>query len=121
MSDAPSDWTASESERQRRDVVLARIRDSIRAERTIPFQPFRAGSEPEFGGHAGRFRYLFEGEDDLLHLIIEKIDGSGMKPSESRAAARFLLPEVPEAMIWLRPGEAAHHYYLGHDLLCSTE
>jgi len=100
--------------------VLERVREHIFAGTTIPYRPAKSGDEPEFGGRVGEYAYLFEGEDDLLHLIVTRNDGSPMAEEETTAAARFLLPDVPEAMVWLRPGTDAHHYYLGHDLLCSN-
>lgn len=111
----------SESEVSRRDHVLSRLREHIRSGATIPYRPPASGQEPEFGGFLGAYVYLFEGEDDLLHLKLERRDGHILTPEETAPYVRFLLPEVPEALVWLRPGELAHHYYLGHDLLCPSE
>jgi hypothetical protein len=107
----------SKEEAAQRDRVLARIRAYTIDAKTIPLKR----QSPDFSGQAGGLRYFFEGEDDLLHLIIERADGSDLEMNESGDAARFLLPDVPEAMIWMRPGRRAHHYYLGHDLLVSSE
>lgn len=111
----------SEAEISRRDHVLGRLREHIEAGVTIPYRPSADDREPEFGGFFGGFVYLFEGEDDLLHLKIEPRDGHTLAPEETAFIVRFLLPGVPEALIWLRPGEVAHHYYLGHDLLCISD
>jgi hypothetical protein len=106
-----SEFTASEVDRQ--GEVLELIRQFVKEGKTIPLDREKGS----FGGFAGDYRYLFEGEDDLLHLIVERRDGQSLELEETNAVARFLLPDVPEAMVWLRPGSKAHHYYLGHDLL----
>ena len=109
------------AEVSRRDQILALVRTHIRSGQTIPYRPAHHDEPPDFGGDLGDYRYLFEGEDDLLHLKIERRDAGNLTSGETAELARFLLPEVPEAMIWLRPGLEAHHYYLGHDLLCPSE
>lgn len=99
---------------KRRDEVLDQMRQLVREGRAIPLDR-AAGSA--FSGSVGRYRYLFEGEEDLLHLSVRRADGGPMEARETQAVARFLLPGVPEALIWLRPGPAEHHFFLGHDLL----
>lgn len=104
----------SQNDAAQRDAVLDRLRTYVREGRVI-----RLDRSPEslFAGSAGEFRYLFEGEDDLLHLAIYHAEGRALDPDETLPIARFLLPGVPEAQVWLRPGPSEHHYYLGHDLL----
>ena len=97
----------------RRDEVLDRVREYSQKGLTIPFK-LRGGP---FSGTAGDFHYCFEGEDDLLHLLVERRDGESLGLEETKLLAQFLLPQVPEAQVWFRPGERSHHYYLGHDLL----
>lgn len=109
----PFEPTPGESEQ--RDRVLAALREAVIGNKPIPMAKGRP--QNPFGGQAGEYSYLFEGEDDLLHLAIERRDGGVMTSDESTPLARFLLPEVPEALTWLRPGEHSHHYYLGHDVL----
>jgi hypothetical protein len=70
-----------------------------------------------FGGTVGPFRYQFEGEEDLLHLIVTRLDSEALSPSEGQAVASFLMPGVSPALIWLRPGEFSQHFYVGHDEL----
>jgi hypothetical protein len=126
---------ASEAERDRRAAVMGAILEHTRANRTIklpPFDPSVSEASPEFalqsvgiepnpfGGTVGRYRYQFEGEEDLLHLIVTRIDGGALGPEEGQAVAAFLFQGVPPALIWLKPGEVSQHFYVGHDDLMGT-
>jgi hypothetical protein len=122
----------------RRGQVMVRVLEEIRAGRAIRLPDFdpafsrpsdqfalqSVGLEPnDFGGAVGAYRYQFEGEEDLLHLIVTRLDGESITVAEGQAVAAFLLPDVPPALIWLRPGELSQHFYVGHDELlrgCST-
>lgn len=74
------------------------------------------GVEPNaFGGVVGPFRYQFEGEEDLLHLIVTREDGSSISAEEGQQVAIFLLQGIPAGLIWIRPGELSQHFYFGHD------
>ncbi len=112
--------------------VLQAILDHVQTDRRIFLPPFDAGSsrpsdqfalqsvglEPnEFGGVVGPFRYQFEGEEDLLHLIVSRSDGGTLSPEEGQAVASFLLPELPQSLVWFKPGEYTQHFYFGHDEL----
>lgn len=105
----------------RRDRVIEAIREHIRNGQTIRLPAFdRAAPSPslepnEFDGTVGDFRYQFEGEEDLLHIIVVRSDGSPVAPEAGLAVARFLMPDIPPALVWLKPGEYSHHLYLGHD------
>jgi hypothetical protein len=70
-----------------------------------------------YSGTCGPFRYQFEGEEDLLHLIVTRHDGEPISPREGQEVASFVLEGLPTAMIWLRPGEYSQHFYFGHDEL----
>ena len=108
--------------------VLDRIRTNVRIK--LPeFDPLidrpsdryalqSVGIEPnDFSGTLGRFRYQFEGEEDLLHLIIAGRDELPVTAEEGQQVAGFVLNGVPPALIWLRPGEYTQHFYVGHDEL----
>lgn len=113
----------------RRDVVLGRLvraiaeglpirlpqPSSTRPARTTAWEDFDEASE--FAGVVGRWRYLFEGEDDLLHLVVARRDGSAIPVAEAWDVVAFLLPDVPRGLIWIRPGTGSHHFYLGHECL----
>jgi hypothetical protein len=118
------------SERLRRNEVMARILDFIDRDEKILLPPFDPKSqmrsadfallaieENGFSGSIGPFRYQFEGEDDLLHLAIFRTNGGALGVDEARRVASFLLPEIPSALIWLRPGKLSQHFYVGHDEL----
>jgi hypothetical protein len=114
------------------ETVTARIREAtIRGERIeLPaFDPLHSrpsdfgalisvGIEPnDFGGTMGDLRYQFEGEEDLLHLIITRIDESSVTVAEARGVLSCLFPNLPSALVWLKPGERSHHFYIGHEAL----
>lgn len=106
------------------------ILDFVQTDRTIKLPDFdptisrpsdefallSIGAEPnQFSGSIGDYRYQFEGEEDLLHLIVLKADGEHLEPKEGQAVAGFVLNGVPPALIWLRPGVMSQHFYFGHD------
>ena len=74
------------------------------------------GLEPNpFGGRVGEYRYQIEGEDDLLHLIVTRVDGGPLSAEEGQQVAGFLFAGVSTALIWLKPGEFSQHFYVGHE------
>ncbi len=124
--------TPTQDELARRDAVVRAILHSIRSNETIRLPDFdpalsrgsdrfalhSVGIEPNtFGGTVGNFRYQFEGEEDLLHLIVTRKDGAALIPEEAQAVANFLLPNVAPGLIWLKPGTVTQHLYVGHDEL----
>ncbi|MFI5387205.1 MAG: hypothetical protein ACHQ50_13930 [Fimbriimonadales bacterium] len=126
----PDRWQATSEERQRRDEVVSRVVDFIRRDekirlpsfdpkQAIPSQDFALQSigDNEFSGSVGPYRYQFEGEDDLLHVIVVRTGGEPLTPEEGRRVIEFLMPDVPPAVIWLKPGEFSQHFYLGNDEL----
>ncbi len=85
---------------------------------TDQFALISIGIEPnQFSGTLGRYRYQFEGEEDLLHLIITAENQEKVTTQEAHKVASFVLKGVPTALIWLRPGEFSQHFYFGHDEL----
>ncbi len=117
-------------EQARRNEVMQRILEFVEVNRTIKLPPFdRTLSRPsdhyalisvglennEFSGGVGEFRYQFEGEEDLLHLIITHKEGETLTPESGQAVAAFVLKGVPTALIWLKPGQYSQHFYFGHD------
>lgn len=123
---------ATASEIERRDEVMARIRTFVWENRTIKLPPFdpslarpndkyaliNIGLEPnDFSGTVGTYRYQFEGEEDLLHLIVTADGGRELTPEEGQQVAGFVLEGLPSGLVWLRPGEFSQHFYFGHDEL----
>jgi hypothetical protein len=115
----------------RRHTVMSSVLQAIRANQTIKLPDFdpamsrpatsalvSVGIEPNaFGGTVGLYRYQLEGEEDLLHLIVTRIDQGPLTAEEGQEVAGFLYRGVPPALIWLKPGEVSQHFYLGHDEL----
>ena len=73
--------------------------------------------ENAFSGSLGDYRYQFEGEEDLLHLIVTRANQGELTVQEGQWVAGFVLRGVPPALIWLKPGEFSQHFYFGHDEL----
>ena len=120
----------SPEESHRASVVFATLIDYIQRGETIRLPAFDpAQSRPStggallsvgveanpFGGTVGEYRYQFEGEEDLLHLFVTRSDSGSLTPEEGLAVARWLLPDVSPALVWLKPGEFSQHLYVGHD------
>jgi hypothetical protein len=119
-------------EQSRRDGVMRLVLDCVEQNQTIrlpKFDPSLArpsdqfalvsvGLESnEFSGSLGPYRYQFEGEEDLLHLIVTRADLGELSTQEGQSVAGFVLRGVPPSLIWLRPGEFSQHFYFGHDEL----
>lgn len=126
--------TPTPAERARRDGIARRVLEYIAENRRIALPPFdpalarpndrfalvNVGLEPnEFGGTLGSFRYQFEGEEDLLHLIVTA-EGREISVAEGQRVAAFVLAGVSPALIWLKPGEMSQHFYVGHDELVES-
>ncbi|MCU0316654.1 MAG: hypothetical protein MUC92_08680 [Fimbriimonadaceae bacterium] len=122
----------SEQEQKRRDEVIATILQATKDGVTIRLPDFdrtlsrpsdnyalvSVGIEPNpYGGTVGDYRYQFEGEEDLLHLIITRNDCEVLTPEQAQQVVSFLYPGVPTALMWLRPAHYSQHFYLGHDVL----
>ena len=129
MSTLPLISPSTEEGARRRD-VMALILECVRENRTIKLPAFdptlsrpsdrfallSIGLEAnEFSGSAGPYRYQFEGEEDLLHLIVTHREGLPVSTEQGQAVASFVLRGLPMALIWLRPGEYSQHFYFGHD------
>ena len=126
---------ATDQEVSRRNEVIGRVIDFIEANRTIKlpvFDPATArpndrfaliniGLEPnDFNGTIADLRYQFEGEEDLLHLIVTRTGELPVTAEEGQMVAAFVLRGVPPALIWLRPGQYSQHFYVGHDDLLGS-
>lgn len=120
--------TASESER--RNYVIGALLEATRENRTVKLPAFdpemsvpsptvasvTVGLEPNpYGGTMGPYRYQFEGEEDLLHVIVTRIDQEPLRVEDAQQVAQALFRGVPPAMIWLKPGHHSQHFFLGHD------
>jgi hypothetical protein len=130
MAASPIDPTPAEV--AQRCQVVETLLDYIREDRRILLPQFDSSSAVPsdqfalqsvgieanaFGGTVGEFRYQFEGEEDLLHLFITRIDGGRLSPEDAQPVVTFLLPTLPQALLWLKPGEFSQHFYFGHDEL----
>jgi hypothetical protein len=119
-------------EEQVRSAIVSALLEHIRSNQTIKLPPFdpvlskpgqhyaltNVGAEPNaFGGTVGEFRYQFEGEEDLLHLIVTRASGEPLTVREAQQVAAWVLPDLPSSLVWLRPGTYSQHFYFGHDEL----
>ncbi len=117
-------------ERAQREAIIQRVVEFTLSGTTIKLPAFNPDSarpndrfallavgqeENDFRGQAGEFVYQFEGEEDLLHLMITRADLSPLSPEEGQQVAAFVLDGVPPALVWFKPGEQSQHFYAGHD------
>ena len=117
-----------------RDIILTRIVEFVATGRVIKLPAFDR-SKPtasrfalqsvpleggDFSGRVGDYLYQFEGEEDLLHLMVTLVDGCKLAVEEAQIVANFTLVGVSPALIWLKPGTYSHHFYLGHDELVAA-
>lgn len=79
--------------------------------------PIRLERRERYGTILGDFRVQFEGEDDLLHLSITRIDGGQVSHEEAQHIAEAFFRVVPKGLIQCRPAKYSVHYYIAHDLL----
>ncbi len=112
-------------------MVMRAILEAIKSSRTIKLPDFDAdksvpgvvalhhiGFETNaYAGSLGSLDYQFEGEEDLLHLIVSHREGLKVSPTEAQEVASFLLDGIPEGLFWFKPGEYTQHFYIGHDVL----
>jgi len=79
--------------------------------------PILLSRRERYGAILGDFRVQFEGEDDLLHLSITRVDGGRVAHEEAQRIADLFFHAVPKGLIQCRPAEYSVHYYIAHDLL----
>lgn len=108
---------------------LVRLIEQNRTVKLPAFDPERSAAKPEFpfatvgleanplGGSVGEYRYQFEGEEDLLHLVVMRIDQQALSPAEGVSVGEFVLNGIPKGLIRFRPGDVSQHFFLGHENL----
>lgn len=123
----------TEDERARRRGVLARLIAAVRQSDRIPVPPpnpslpahlAALGSvDPTtpFAGSLGPFVYQFEGEDDLLHLLVARADGEPLSMEDAQPVVSFVVPMVPPSLMWVKPGVRSQHFYFGHEAILVTD
>ncbi len=78
--------------------------------------PILLDRRERYGTILGDFRVQFEGEDDLLHLSITRVDGGEVSHEEAQQVADAFFHRVPKGLIQCRPAVYSVHYYIAHDL-----
>ena len=109
---------ATEQEHADRASVIKCLKEAISTGSTVSYP--RPAHTSLFSACVGLFRYIFEGEDDLLHLQVERTDGGKLTVDEGREVAQFVLSGVPQALIWMKTGHRSQHFYIGHDDLVDS-
>lgn len=104
---------SSPTEQETRQSVIRALHGAVAAGVTIKLPA--GGEGGPFSGTVGPYRYQFEGEEDLLHLIVTRIDGCPLSAEEGQNVVAFLLPGMPPGLVWIRPGEFSQHFFCGHD------
>jgi len=108
--------TPTPEESAKRNAILTTLLDYIKQNQTIKL-PELNQQEEEFGATVGQYRYQFEGEEDLLHLMITKQNEDPITFEEAKQVVTWLLPKLPTGLLWLKPGAYSQHFYFGHDEL----
>lgn len=78
--------------------------------------PILLSRRERYGATLGEYRVQFEGEDDLLHLSITRVDGGRVSHQEAQALADLFFHDVPKGLVQCHPAEYSVHYYIAHDL-----
>ena len=94
---------------------MARVVECVRKDEVIRYP--RKADLGDYAGSVSDFQYVFEGEDDLLHLMVIRVDGGELLVESAQAVASFLMPKMLTSMMWLKPGIFSQHFYFGHDEL----
>ncbi len=97
---------------------LTAIRSIITAitEDTRNGVPILLNNRDRYGIDIGEYRAQFEGEDDLLHLSITRLDNGPVDWPEARALSALFFAGIPETMIFAKPARCSAHFYLPHDV-----
>lgn len=77
--------------------------------------PILLDRRERYGATLGDFRVQFEGEDDLLHLAITRVDGRPISHEHAQSIAEAFFHAVPKGLIQCRPATYSVHYYIAHE------
>ncbi len=97
--------------------VLESIVEAIQNNKRISMPVLYSLETSPYEGILEGHQYFFEGEEDLLHLVLTRQDHSKIELNKAMTLARKILDGVPPALIWMKPGQYSCHFYLGHDEL----
>lgn len=68
-----------------------------------------------YGGTVGVYTVQFEGEDDLLHCSVRRVDSEPITVEEAHKAVEPFFGCCPKGLVWFHPADLSVHYYTGHD------
>jgi hypothetical protein len=77
--------------------------------------PILLNRAERYGGVIGEHRVQFEGEDDLLHCSISRVDGKPLTVEQAHEIVQPFFGCCPKGLVWFHPAEFSVHYYIGHD------
>ncbi len=98
------------------NLEVSRILQNLRDD-TVKNIMIRLDGSDRYATTIGDFKVQFEGEDDLLHLEIVRLDGSTIDILDAKRIADMFFENIPPALIVVKPAEFSAHYYLPHDIL----
>ncbi|GBC93464.1 hypothetical protein HRbin15_01955 [bacterium HR15] len=90
--------------------ILQAVLDAIERAEPIPMNP-----ATPYGGDIDGYWVQFEGEDDLLHCLVRRQDGSPITLEEANRVVEPFFGVMPKGLVWCKPAERSVHYYVGHD------
>ncbi|MEN3001974.1 MAG: hypothetical protein ABDI19_09065 [Armatimonadota bacterium] len=77
--------------------------------------PITLDRAEQYGGAIGDYWIQFEGEDDLLHCVVRRLDNAPLTMQEAHRLVEPFFGVMPKGLVWCKPTETAVHYYVGHD------
>ncbi|BCW94615.1 MAG: hypothetical protein WHS44_11325 [Fimbriimonadales bacterium] len=77
--------------------------------------PIRLDNAARYRAEVDGYTIQFEGEDDLLHCSVERVDGGEVALEDAHRIVEPLFSVMPKGIVWFKPAEHSVHYYVGHD------
>ncbi|MCW5933233.1 MAG: hypothetical protein KIT45_02905 [Fimbriimonadia bacterium] len=90
--------------------ILQSVLEDIEANRTISLN-----HADRYGGVLGDYKVQFEGEDDLLHCSVQRVDQSPLDVEQAHRVVEPFFGCCPKGLVWFQPAEFSAHYFIGHD------
>ncbi|MFN4033947.1 MAG: hypothetical protein ACK4ME_10110 [Fimbriimonadales bacterium] len=77
--------------------------------------PIRLEAAARYRAELEGYIIQFEGEDDLLHCSVTRLDGGQVALETAHRLVEPFFAVMPKGIVWFKPAEYSVHYYVGHD------